>query len=61
MHSVLDPRDQETERLLADLARLINRHGPDSPEVLRFMKTHAGNPEFTQLGNLSRDLKKALM
>lgn len=60
MCDALDPLEHRTEKLLVELADLINRHGPDSTEVLCFLKTHEDNRELQELGNLSRDLKKAL-
>lgn len=60
MGDALDPLEHRTEKLLAELAGLINRHGPDSTEVLRFLKRHEDIRELQELGNLSRDLKKAL-
>jgi hypothetical protein len=47
------------EQLLAKCAELMNRFGPDSDEVSRFIASHEEDREFVELANLSRDLKKA--
>lgn len=46
--------------LLAKLAELINRHGPDSSVVAEFVDTHSANKEFVSLAATARELKKAL-
>ncbi len=53
-------KDTDRPRALADCAELINRHGPDSPEVLRFIEERKDDPEFVELAELSRQLSKAL-
>jgi len=48
----------ETDILLADLARLFNTHGTDSPEVTAFLKTHADKKEFIELAEVSLKMKR---
>jgi hypothetical protein len=49
-----------TPQLLADCARLINQHGPNSTVVTDFIRQHKADQEFVELAQLSRTLKLAL-
>jgi len=50
----------ETARLLSEFAKVLNCHGPDSPESEEFLRLHGENPEFAELARLSVTLKRAL-
>jgi hypothetical protein len=50
----------ETARLLSEFAKVLNHHGPDSPESEAFLKRHRENQEFAELARLSVTLKRAL-
>lgn len=50
----------ETARLLSEFAKVLNRHGPNSPESEEFLHLHDKNPEFAELARLSVTLKRAL-
>jgi len=45
---------------LAEYAQLLNRYGPDSPEVKEFVSQHPDDEEFLDLANLTRRLQTAL-
>lgn len=52
--------EKTQQHLLALHALLLNRYGPDSPEVKRFMEVRRDHKEFYELMQLARTLKKAL-
>lgn len=47
-------------KLLAEHADLLNRYGPESPEVAAFEDRHRDNEEFADLAEAARWLKAAL-
>jgi hypothetical protein len=48
--------------LLAECARLLNAFGPESFQVDEFIKEHStDDPEFAELAELSRRLKRAFL
>lgn len=57
---LLEGEATETARLLSEFAKVLNRHGPDSPESEEFLHRHGENPEFSELARLSVTLKRAL-
>jgi len=57
---VSGPAGPNNDKLLGDLAIIINRHGPYSDEVKDFLEKNKTNKEFIELANLAQKLKKAL-
>ena len=51
-----------TRDLLAQCAFLLNKYGPDAPEVDRFIDQHRdSNPDFVRLAEVSRDFKRNVL
>ena len=44
--------------LLIQSAKILNKYGPESPEIAEFLRTHQDNRELVELVELSRTLKR---
>jgi hypothetical protein len=52
----------KTRDLLAQCAFLLNKYGPDAPEVDRFIDQYRdSNPDFVRLAEVSRDFKRNVL
>ena len=47
--------------ILSAFTKILNVHGPDSPEEEAFLEQHGDNDEFLELAGLASSLKRALM
>lgn len=54
-------REEERQRLLAEYANAMNRHGVYSQEAIGILDQHNFDAEFLKLARTSRLLKLALM
>jgi hypothetical protein len=50
--------DMRLRELLIQSAKILNKHGPDSPEIQEFLRSHRENQELVELVELSRTLKR---
>jgi isopropylmalate/homocitrate/citramalate synthase len=48
--------EEHTRGLLADYAKLLNRHGADSPEVAEFIDANEGDAELVIAAEIRRRL-----
>lgn len=51
----------QSAELLAEFARLLNKVGPDDPQIDAFIESHKANKTFAQLAPMARVLKSGLV
>ena len=50
-----------TRELLADYARVLNEHGPNSQEAKEFLEQYSLDSEFQELARIATTLKEAIV
>lgn len=51
---------EETSKLLAEFAKLLNAYGEESIEVQNFLKLYENNTELVELAKMAIRVKQAL-